>query len=65
MRTGYMVLPKHMADTFNEQLGFYSYTVPVFDQYVLAEFLRGGDYERHVNRVRRRKRKAMQEKNTD
>lgn len=65
MRIGYMVLPKHMADTFNEKLGFYSCTVPVFDQYVLAELLRGGDYERHVNRVRRRKRKAMQEKNPD
>lgn len=57
MRIGYMVLPKHLLDLFDEKLGFYSCTVPVFEQYVLAELLNNGDFERHINRVRRAKRK--------
>ena len=57
MRIGYMVLPEHLVGRFEEELGFYSCTVPVFEQYVLAELINGGDFERHVNRVRRAKRK--------
>lgn len=60
MRIGYMVLPETMVETFEEKLGFYSCTVPVFEQYVLAELLRSGDFERHINRVRRARRKAWQ-----
>jgi len=57
MRIGYMILPADMVAPFNEKLGFYSCTVPIFEQYVLAELLRSGDFERHINRVRRRRRK--------
>ncbi len=57
MRIGYMVLPEHLAQQFEEKLGFYSCTVPVFEQYVLTELLNNGDFERHINRVRRAKRK--------
>ena len=57
MRIGYMVLPQHLTQRFEEKLGFYSCTVPVFEQYVLAELLNNGDFERHINRVRRAKRK--------
>jgi len=57
MRIGYMVLPEHLVGEFEEKLGFYSCTVPVFEQYVLAELLNNGDFERHINRVRRAKRK--------
>lgn len=57
MRIGYMVLPEHLVGTFEEKLGFYSCTVPVFEQYVLAELINSGDFERHINRVRRAKRK--------
>ena len=56
IRVGYMILPEKMVDTFNDKLGFYSCPVPIFDQYVLAELLRSGDFERHINRVRRKKR---------
>ena len=58
MRIGYMVLPEKLLNTFEEKLGFYSCTVPVFEQYVLAELINGGDFERHINRVRRARRKA-------
>jgi len=62
LRIGYMVLPKHLAPLFEEKLGFYSCTVPTFMQYVLAELINNGDFERHINRVRRSMRRGMEEK---
>lgn len=59
MRIGYMVLPQHLTQEFEEKLGFYSCTVPVFEQYVLTELLNNGDFERHINRVRRAKRRMV------
>lgn len=58
MRVGYMVLPPVLLPVFERNTGFYSCTVPVYDQYVLAEFLSSGDFERHINRVRRARRRA-------
>lgn len=60
LRVGYMVLPENLAKRFSEKLGFYSCTVPTFEQLVLAELISRGDFERHVNRVRRKKRREMQ-----
>ena len=57
LRVGYMVLPKQLVGEFQKRLGFYSCTVPTFEQFVLAELISGGDFERHINRVRRRKRR--------
>ena len=62
MRVGYMVLPKKLIKTFQEKIGFYSCTVPTFEQYVLTELLNNGDFERHINRVRRNKRKELHNK---
>lgn len=58
LRVGYMVLPKHLVPEFQERLGFYSCTVPTFEQFVLATILSNGDFERHINRVRRQKRQG-------
>lgn len=57
MRVGYLVLPEQLLTDFEEKLGFYSCTVPVFEQYVIAELINSGDFERHINRVRRERRK--------
>lgn len=57
VRVGYMVLPKRLVEQFQRNLGFYSCTVPVFEQYLLNELISSGEFERHVNRVRRNKRK--------
>ena len=62
LRVGYMVLPKHLVPVFEEKLGFYSCTVPTFVQYVLAELISNGDFERHINRVRRQKRRETNKK---
>ena len=59
LRIGYMVLPKHLVSVYEEKLGFYSCTVPTFMQYVLTELLENGDFERHINRVRRKRRKEQ------
>jgi len=57
LRMGYLVLSESMAEAFTRRLGFYSCTVPVFEQYVLAELIESGDYERHIRRTRRRLRR--------
>ena len=62
MRIGYMVLPKELVKPFFDKMGFYSCTVPVFEQYVLAEFIAGGDFERHINRTRRKLRQILKNK---
>ena len=59
LRIDYMVLPKQLVVPFREKLGFYSCTVPTFMQYVLTELLNNGDFERHINRVRRNLRKSQ------
>ncbi len=56
MRMGYMVLPQRLMEQYEQKLGFYSCTVPAFEQYVLAEFIARGYFERHLNRVCRRLR---------
>lgn len=57
IRIGYMILPSSLAEEYREKLGFYSCTVPVADQYILAEFINSGSFERHLNRMRRKIRK--------
>jgi len=56
-RVGYMVLPRALLPVFELRAGFYSCTVPAFEQYVLAELLDGGEFERHINRIRRSERR--------
>ncbi len=60
LRIGYMVLPKKLAEDFERKLGFYSCTVPTFEQLVIARLIESGDFERHINRVRRYKRRELQ-----
>ena len=62
LRVGYMLLPEHLLPRYQEKLRVLSCTVPTPIQYVLAELLRNGDFERHINRVRRAKRKELQSK---
>ncbi len=59
LRAAYLVLPPQLVPLFRERVGFYSCTVPTYLQLVLARLLTNGDFERHINRVRRKKRKAL------
>ena len=58
LRVGYMVLPRALTGVFRKRVGFYSCTVPVFEQLLITELLESGDFERHLNRIRRNLRKA-------
>ena len=64
MRMGYMVLPKAILKEAQEKIGFFSCTVPTLEQYVLAELINNGDFERHLNRVRRQSKKSGKAKST-
>lgn len=53
IRISYMVLPGPLMEEFQQRLGFYSCTVPSFEQYTLERFLSRGYFEKHINRMRR------------
>ena len=53
IRISYMVLPAALMAEFREKLGFYSCTVPSFEQYTLERFLSQGYFEKHINRMRK------------
>ena len=53
IRISYLVLPDGLMAEFQRRLGFYSCTVPSFEQYTLAQFLSRGHFEKHINRMRK------------
>ena len=57
IRVSYMVLPPTLASRFEEELSFYSCSVPVLEQYTLCAFIRRGYFEKHLNRMRTANRK--------
>lgn len=62
IRISYLVLPPSLSAVFSKRLGFYSCTVPSFEQVALAKFIAGGYFESHLARTRhfyRRQRDAM------
>ena len=58
IRIAYMVLPGLLTEVYKDRVGFCSCSVPTLDQLVLAELLSAGDFERHINRVRRKLRRS-------
>ncbi len=52
IRVGYMVLPEALLSAYLEKGRFYSSTVSRVDQRILASFIAGGYFERHLNRMR-------------
>ena len=52
------MLPAGLLPQAEERIGFMSCTVPVLEQFAVADLLRSGAFERHLNRVRRRLREG-------
>lgn len=52
LRISYMVLPLHLLKKYQESCSFYSTTVSKIQQEVLREFIRGGYFGRHLNKMR-------------
>ncbi len=59
VRAAYMLLPENMVELYQKTVGFYSCSVPLFNQLILAEFISDGDFERHINRERRKRRRNL------
>ena len=53
IRISYMVLPAYLMEKFRKALGFYSCTVPSFEQHTLERFISRGYFEKHINRMRK------------
>lgn len=54
IRVGYMILPKSLYHIYWNDYSYYASTVSRIDQAILCEFIRGGYFERHVNKMRKR-----------
>lgn len=52
LRISYMVLPQALLTLYHENYSGFSSTVSGFEQVVLREFMQGGHFETHVNRMR-------------
>ncbi|MDO5713095.1 MAG: PLP-dependent aminotransferase family protein [Tissierellia bacterium] len=62
LRISYMVLPGNLMQEFLSRLAFFQCPVSVPTQEVLAKFIAGGYFERHLNRMRKnykRKREIL------
>ena len=56
IRISYMVLPETLMEKYRSELGFYSCTVSNIEQFTLADFIKNGYFEKHINRMRTRYR---------
>ena len=57
LRVAYFVLPSRLLQSYKEIFGYYSATVPRFDQHILANFMKDGHFSKHLNRMRKIYRK--------
>ncbi len=53
LRLGFLVLPAHLIGPFVTAKSLWDSGTPMLEQAALAEFLRSGDFERHIRRMRR------------
>lgn len=60
IRISYLVLPGKKTELYLANAARRSSAVPLYSQLILAEIIENGSFERHLNRVRRRRRKERQ-----
>ncbi|MGE7660549.1 PLP-dependent aminotransferase family protein [Peribacillus sp. NPDC097197] len=60
IRVSYMVLPLALLEKHKEELSFYHSTVSRIDQHILTQFMREGDFEKHLNRMRKVYRRKLE-----
>jgi GntR family transcriptional regulator/MocR family aminotransferase len=53
LRIGFVVLPQHLVRPFVAARSLWDSGSPMLEQAALAEFMRSGDFERHIRRMRR------------
>ncbi|MDD7165578.1 MAG: PLP-dependent aminotransferase family protein [Clostridia bacterium] len=59
LRLAYMILPEKLAAKYYEKFEDFSCPVPTLEQYVAAKIISDGSFARHVNRVRRARKKDL------
>lgn len=61
IRISYMVLPKLLLEKYKEKLSFFhTSSVSRIDQHILTQFLKEGDFEKHLNRMRKIYRRKLE-----
>lgn len=53
LRISYMILPRTLLPQWQAAMGFYSCTVPSFEQMTLTRFLAEGHFEKHLSRMKK------------
>lgn len=64
LRMAYLVLPLHVLQEYRKSFPYYSSTVPRLDQHVLYEFMKAGQFSKHLNRMRKLYRKKLEKLTT-
>ncbi|MFF2498254.1 PLP-dependent aminotransferase family protein [Peribacillus sp. NPDC058075] len=59
IRISYMVLPAPLLQMHQQELSFYHSTVSRIDQHALTQFMKEGDFEKHLNRMRKVYRRKL------
>ncbi|WP_028391312.1 MocR-like pyridoxine biosynthesis transcription factor PdxR [Bacillus cihuensis] len=59
LRISYMVLPKSLMNQYKEKFSFYHSTVSRIDQQILTDFMIQGDFEKHLNKMRKLYRRKL------
>ena len=60
LRIAYMVLPNTLLHEYNKTFLHYSSSVPRLDQQIVAQFMKGGHFSRHLNRMRKLYKKKLE-----
>lgn len=60
LRVGYMVLPRALIENYKREFSHYASCVSRIDQQVLGNFMKSGDFARHLNRMRIAYRKKVE-----
>lgn len=60
VRISYMCLPEELYEQWRLRLGFYTCSVPVFEQFTLAKFISEGYFERHLSRAKKHFRRIRE-----
>ena len=60
MRVSFMVLPESLLTMYQQKINFFNSTVSRLDQHVVALFMQNGEFEKHINRMRKYYRRKME-----
>lgn len=51
LRMSYMILPPHLAESYQKMFADYNSTVPLLNQYIVATLIDEGKYDQHVRKL--------------